>query len=67
MNFPMPILVVWGCDDRAICVTAVDEIKQALPKVTIERIEEAGHFVQMDTPEKVNRAMRTWLNNQAQC
>ncbi|XP_059176610.1 epoxide hydrolase 1-like [Physella acuta] len=65
MTFTMPILVIWGCDDKALHVTAVDDIKRALPQVSIERIEEAGHFVQMDTPEKVNRAMRAWLNRQA--
>ncbi|CAL1535326.1 unnamed protein product [Lymnaea stagnalis] len=64
LNYTMPILLVWGCDDKAITLVTADLVEKSIPNITVKRILKAGHFVQMDTPELTNKAMREWLNGQ---
>jgi epoxide hydrolase 4 len=61
-----PTLIVWGTRDRFLAVETVapDRLAPYLapgnaPEVV--RIEEAGHFVQNEAPERVNAALLDWL------
>ncbi|KAI8771553.1 epoxide hydrolase 1 [Biomphalaria glabrata] len=62
MAFAIPVLVVWGVKDVALSLTIVEDIEKEFPNITVRRIEDAGHFVQMDRPDLVNKAIRDWLN-----
>lgn len=63
LKYTMPVLLIWGCHDIALSEVACDMIEEEKnPNITVKRIPEAGHFVQMDTPDLVNKAMREWLD-----
>ncbi|XP_059174083.1 epoxide hydrolase 4-like [Physella acuta] len=64
LDYDMPVLLIWGCQDLALCKEIPEETKKMNPKITVRYIEEGGHFVQMDTPELVNSAIREWLHRQ---
>jgi len=65
MNYTMPVLLIWGCHDLALSSVIPDLVEQVKnPNITVQRISDAGHFVQMDTPERVNEIMREWLQGQ---
>ena len=61
-----PTLVIWGVHDRALGEELIAPEKLApwfapgtVPE--IRRIEEAGHFVQNEAPERVNAELLSWL------
>lgn len=61
-----PTLVLWGALDRFLGRELVDPAKMApyfaagnAPEVRF--LEEAGHFVQNEAPERVNAALLEWL------
>ncbi|CAG5133759.1 unnamed protein product [Candidula unifasciata] len=62
MEYTMPVLLIWGYHDIALTPVIPDMVEKENPKITVRRIPEAGHFVQMDTPIVVNKVMREWLN-----
>ena len=63
LDFPMPVLVIWGMKDVALS-TQIPELieKESRSDITVRRVHEAGHFVQTDTPDRVNEVMRDWLS-----
>ena len=54
-----PTLVIWGMEDKALLRVQL-ELDRHVPDLTIERIEDAGHFVPWEKPEPVVAAMRRW-------
>ncbi len=65
-----PTLIVWGALDRFLGRETVDLDKMApyfAPgnAPSIRFLEEAGHFVQNEAPERVNQAMLEWLGTPA--
>jgi pyruvate dehydrogenase E2 component (dihydrolipoamide acetyltransferase) len=56
-TLPMPLLAVWGCDDRIIPATHA----RGLPSnVETHLIPEAGHMVQMEAAPKLNRLLQSF-------
>ena len=61
-----PTLVIWGAQDRALGEELIGPEKLEPWFATgtapeIRRIEEAGHFVQNEAPERVNVELLSWL------
>ena len=58
-----PTLVLWGMHDRFLGPSLADEeqLRRFAPNVTVVPIEEAGHFVQNEAPERVNAELLAWL------
>ena len=56
-----PVLVVWGRHDRFINVKLGELLTEHLPNARLEIIEDSGHFVHMDTPEKLLEVSRSFL------
>ncbi len=58
-----PTLVLWGMRDRFLAPSFADP--QALDRfvrdLTVVRIEDAGHFVQNEAPDRVNAELLGWL------
>jgi pimeloyl-ACP methyl ester carboxylesterase len=54
-------LVVWGERDRALGTSLLDGLETVAPRVRIERIADAGHWVQNEAPELVNRLLLEFL------
>ncbi|HEX3932834.1 MAG TPA: alpha/beta fold hydrolase [Nocardioides sp.] len=53
----MPMLVVWGEDDRVIPVSHAARAAELAPKARIEVIPSAGHFPHKDHPERFVRIL----------
>jgi pimeloyl-ACP methyl ester carboxylesterase len=49
-----PTLLVWGVQDPALVPELTDDLDAWVPDLRIERIAEAGHWVQHERPEIVN-------------
>eukprot|EP00267_Zea_mays_P056850 XP_023156886.1 uncharacterized protein LOC100275250 isoform X1 [Zea mays] len=57
-----PILLAWGISDKYLPLSIAEEFKQANPGVVkLEAIEGAGHMPQEDWPEKVVKALTSFL------
>ncbi|WP_343344269.1 alpha/beta hydrolase [Sphingomicrobium sp. XHP0239] len=57
----VPTLVVWGMQDKALRPCQLDGLDGLIDDLTIERIEDAGHFVPWEKPEPVADAIRAFL------
>jgi pimeloyl-ACP methyl ester carboxylesterase len=56
-------LVIWGDRDSALCTNLLDGLDEVAPRLQIHRIHDAGHWVQYEAPEEVNRALVAFLRN----
>lgn len=50
----VPTLVIWGERDPHLDVRNLDGLEEWVPDLTVERIPEAAHWVQLDSPDEVN-------------
>ena len=57
-----PTLVVCGRQDALTPLERSEEIADGIPGATLEIIEEAGHLVTLERPNKVNRILTRWLH-----
>ena len=48
-----PALIVWGRDDRVVPLECGERYQKALPHARLEIVEGAGHFVDMEQPERL--------------
>jgi pimeloyl-ACP methyl ester carboxylesterase len=62
MDYTMPVLLIWGCNDTALDIAIPDAVEKEAPKIEVRRIPDANHFVQTDAPGEVNKIMRQWLS-----
>jgi len=65
-----PTLVLWGTEDRFLGreLADPDRLRRSLAdgnEPTVVLIEDAGHFVQNEAPERVNDELLRWLGNAA--
>jgi pimeloyl-ACP methyl ester carboxylesterase len=59
----MPVLMIHGLDDRALLAAGLNNTWEWMEKdLTIVTIPGAGHFVQSDRPDLVQRAIESWLS-----
>jgi epoxide hydrolase 4 len=58
-----PTLVLWGMRDRFLAPGFADpeRLRRYAPQVEVVEIEEAGHYVQNEAPERVNAELLRWL------
>jgi epoxide hydrolase 4 len=56
-----PTLVVWGDRDPALDPCVLDDLPERISQVAVKHIEEAGHFVHWDEPERVLAELVTFL------
>lgn len=57
-----PVLVIWGEQDTALSPNLAQVRSSFAPRLKIERIEHASHWVQIDAPREVNKALREFLS-----
>ncbi|PUZ49185.1 hypothetical protein GQ55_7G306000 [Panicum hallii var. hallii] len=61
-SWEKPILLAWGISDKYLPLSIAEEFKKANPNaVKLEAIEGAGHMPQEDWPEKVVKALVSFL------
>jgi pimeloyl-ACP methyl ester carboxylesterase len=54
-------LVIWGMQDRSQLPGLLDGLEDYVDDLTIQRIDEAGHYPMRSHPEEVMRAIRAFL------
>jgi pimeloyl-ACP methyl ester carboxylesterase len=57
----MPVMLVWGERDPVFKKEMSENFGEWVPNLRLERIPEAGHFVQTDAAEKVNALLIDFL------
>jgi pimeloyl-ACP methyl ester carboxylesterase len=56
-----PVSVIWGKQDKAISLAAVDVIKRLAPRSNVYLIDRCGHVPQLERPEEVKRILSSIL------
>jgi pimeloyl-ACP methyl ester carboxylesterase len=57
----VPVLVIWGERDPFLGVALTRGLERWMPRVRVERLPDAGHFVQHDAPGRVNELLMEFL------
>jgi pimeloyl-ACP methyl ester carboxylesterase len=57
----IPTLLIWGEQDPVFTHATTENFHDYVPNLRTERITDAGHFVQSEAPDRVNRAMIAFL------
>jgi epoxide hydrolase 4 len=55
-------LVIWGDRDPALGVELLEDLHTVAPRARVHHIPDAGHWVQNEAPEEVNRVMVEFLS-----
>jgi pimeloyl-ACP methyl ester carboxylesterase len=58
----MPMLLLWGSDDRMIPPGTADVLIELNPLLELVNLEGAGHCAHHEVPDVVNYQIRTWLD-----
>lgn len=53
-----PTRVLWGMKDRALTPANLDGLAEYAPDLTVERVEDAGHWIVHERPDRVEAALR---------
>ena len=64
-SLDVPVLVVWGREDRWIPVDRAERLALAIPAARLCLIEHAGHLVQLDQPIQLATELHRWLSAQS--
>lgn len=59
----LPILIVWGMLDPVLPATVLEKWISIYPHAKVCKIEDASHFLQEDTPEKVIMELNSFLSS----
>ena len=59
----MPVLLLWGSDDRLVPLHAAQEIRRDLPQARLVVIEGAGHMLFEERPDACNQAIEDFLRD----
>lgn len=57
----MPILLMWGQEDRVIPFVGAAKMKQLNPNLRLVEIENAGHCAFDEYPERINQEILDWI------
>jgi pimeloyl-ACP methyl ester carboxylesterase len=58
----IPMLLLWGCEDRMIPPGTADVLIKLNPRLELVNLEAAGHCAHHEVPAVVNDQIRTWLD-----
>lgn len=57
----VPVKIIWGMQDKALLPCQLEGLEGLIDDLSIERIEDAGHFAVWEKPEPVAAALRDFL------
>lgn len=61
VRVPMPTEVLWGEQDKALLPGLLDGLSRWVPKLTVQRLPQASHWVLHEQPERVRLAIEEAL------
>lgn len=64
-NSKIPLMTVWGANDRIIPVAHAEEVRRELPESLVHIIPQCGHRPQMEHPNKFNPMLTDFLKGGA--
>lgn len=59
----VPLMTVWGAEDRIIPVAHAEDVRLELPQSIVEVIPECGHWPQMEKPDLFNPMLISFLGD----
>lgn len=62
-ELPIPTLYLHGVQDGCIGIEVAESVRTLSPWVTVETVEDAGHFLQLERPDIVNSLIVDWVTN----
>lgn len=57
----VPTLVLWGMRDAALSPALLDGLDDLVSDLDLERFPEAGHWLQLEEPERVTQDLRSFF------
>jgi pimeloyl-ACP methyl ester carboxylesterase len=60
-DWPKPLSLAWGMRDPVATSEVLDGLAQLRPPAPVERLEELGHYPQIEAPERIAHAIRSSL------
>lgn len=60
-ELPVPFLVINAAGDRYISPAVLDRMKEYYATIETELLENCGHFLQQEEPQRVNQRIREFL------
>jgi pimeloyl-ACP methyl ester carboxylesterase len=60
-----PTLLVWGADDAYIVPSYADRWESLMPNATVSMLEDSGHMVPYEAPERLATLVADWLASTA--
>ena len=63
----IPTLLIWGEQDRYLGIRLTEGLEPWVPKLRLERIPDASHWVQAEVPERVNALIVEFLRTTDGC
>jgi pimeloyl-ACP methyl ester carboxylesterase len=61
-DMQIPMLLLWGCEDRMIPPGTADVLIKLNPRLELVNLAGAGHCAHDEVPDVVNEKIRTWLD-----
>jgi pimeloyl-ACP methyl ester carboxylesterase len=52
-NVDVPVLVIWGAEDRVFHVSQAHALSRVVPDARVEIVAEAGHVPHLERPDEV--------------
>ena len=62
-SVPIPTLILTGAGDAIIPVDVATAMHQAIPRSTLEVVNDAGHMTPMEQPQRVTEVIRQFLSS----
>jgi len=59
----IPTLIIWGLQDQALANENLNGLEKFVTDLTVVRLENSGHFVHEDDPERVTHEILSWLQS----
>jgi pimeloyl-ACP methyl ester carboxylesterase len=66
-DMKMPMLLIWGCEDRMIPFGTADILLELNPLLQLVTLAAAGHCAHDELPDEVNQIIRNWLDAPKNC
>jgi pimeloyl-ACP methyl ester carboxylesterase len=64
LTVDIPTLVLWGMEDVALPPELIEGLEHYIPKLTLEKVEGASHWIVHERPEFVAARLGAFLANQ---
>jgi pimeloyl-ACP methyl ester carboxylesterase len=61
-DWPKPLSLAWGMRDPVATENVLDAVLDLRPSAPLERLEDLGHYPQIEDPERVNSALQAALD-----